>query len=252
MKALFSILFLSIFITSCTNERRELSITLLFDKPIQSTKYPLYFKELTIPFMKNCDKDVDYLLEPINVTRLDISNKDIQTNAWHFKEMGDNTVDFSKLWLEQYFKDSLINPYLTQPSSKEFLFDSWLANSKDSLYILSEESDINEYKGKKVFNNTEDLYKQIQESICTNSSKKVLIVINPTFLKNAIPHKKVLKVIAKKTGKTIQKNISYSDKIEKTESNNEIILPPKKKKWSGENSDPKKGNISQEDIKSEQ
>ena len=183
MKKIFPILFLSILMASCTNERKEVSITLLFDKPIKDTKYPLYFKELSIPFMKTCEKDIDYLLEPINITRLDISNKEIQTNAWHFKEMGDNTVDFSKLWLEQYFKDSLINPYLTQPSAKEFLFDSWLTNSKDSLYILSEESDINEYKGKRVFNNTKELYAKIQESACTNNSGKILVVVNPTFLK---------------------------------------------------------------------
>ena len=186
MKTLFPILFLSMLISSCTPPK-EVSITFLFDKPIKDAKYPLYFKELTVPFERDCqDDEIGYLLKPINISRLDISNKEVETNAWYFKDIGENEVDFGKLWLEQYFKDSLINPYLTQPSAKEFLFDNWLANSKDSLYILSEESDINEYKGKKVFNNTKELYTKIQESACTNTSGKILVVVNPTFLK-ALP-----------------------------------------------------------------
>ena len=183
MKTLFPILFLSMLISSCTPPK-EVSITFLFDKPIKDAKYTIYLKELTVPFERDCqDDEIGYLLKPINISRLDISNKEVETNAWYFKDIGENEVDFGKLWLEQYFKDSLINPYLTQPSAKEFLFDNWLANSKDSLYILSEESDINEYKGKKVFNNTKELYAKIQESACTNTSGKILVVVNPTFLK---------------------------------------------------------------------
>lgn len=215
MKTLFPILFLSILMASCNNDRKEVSITLLFDKPVKDAKYPSYFKDLTVPFMKTCEEDIDYLLEPINVTRLDISSKEIQTNAWHFKEMGDNTVDFSKLWLEQYFKDSLINPYLTQPSAKEFLFDNWLANSKDSLYILSEESDINEYKGKKVFNNTKELYAKIQESACTNTSGKILVVVNPTFLKKRKPDLVIVYPPTKK--RTTSKKKGNSDETESHE-----------------------------------
>ena len=117
MRRIIPFIFLALFAASCNNERKELSVTLVFDKPLTSgTKYPPYFQEIVMPFTSNCK--VDFLLKPINICRLDISNRVVETNAWYFKDMGDNTVEFSKGWLEQYFKDSLVNSYLIQPSTK--------------------------------------------------------------------------------------------------------------------------------------
>jgi hypothetical protein len=244
MKTLYPILFVLILFTSC--KPKEISITLLFDKPIKEAKYPLYFKELTVPFEKDCQSEkVEYLLKPINISRLDISNKEVETNAWYFKDIGDNTVEFSTGWLEHYFKDSLINPYLTQPSAKEFLFDNWLANSKDSLYILSEESDINEYKGKKVFNNTKELYAKIQESACANTSGKILVVVNPTFLKKRKldlvivypPHKK--KGTSKKKHDSDETE-SYEDISTKNSIDKKTVEGMKKGIMNGNDVQPKK------------
>ena len=83
MKKIYPFLFLAVlFASSCTN-RKELSITFVFDKPIEDvTKYPSYFKELTVPFASSCD--CDYLIKPIKICRLDISNKEVETNAWWF------------------------------------------------------------------------------------------------------------------------------------------------------------------------
>jgi len=181
MKKLIPLLCLSLLITSCGNERRELGITFAFDAAITSaTKYPSYFKDITIPFSAACE--VDFLLKPINIQRLDISNKEVETNAWFFKDMEDNTIEFSKFWLEHYFRDSLINNYLTQASVEEVSIDNWISNNRDILYIYSEESDLTEFKGKPVFNNAQELYTKIQESSCGNSSGKVVVLINPSGL----------------------------------------------------------------------
>lgn len=253
MKTIIPFLFLSIVILSCGNEKNEVSITFIFDKPIRNTtNYPSYFKDLTTPFVAQCDKETDFLLKPINISRLDISNKEIETNAWHFKDLGDNTVDFSKLWLEQYFKDSLINPYLTKPSTKEFLFDNWLENSRDSIYILSEESNLSEYKGRKIFTSTEELYEQIKSSACNSKLSQILVVVNPTIynggkVKRINEDKKLVKV--KKTNSIGKVNETKSEGLQ-----SEVPLPSgRKEKWSGENTtrnEALNNTISREDIKS--
>jgi hypothetical protein len=258
MKTIIPFLFLTIFIISCGNEKNEVSITFIFDKPIRNTiNYPSYFKDLTTPFVAQCDKETDFLLKPINISRLDISNKEIETNAWHFKDLGDNTVDFSKLWLEQYFKDSLINPYLTKPSAKEFLFDNWLENSRDSIYILSEESNLSEYRGRKIFTNTEELYEQIQASACNSKLTKILVVVNPTIHNNGKVSITDTKRINEDNPKLVRVKRTNSTEVNKTKSENiqnEVLLPRgRKEKWSGENTtqdEAKNNTISREDIKS--
>lgn len=175
MRNLLSILLVSILLISC-NERKEISITFAYEKPILETKtYPSYFKELTVPFTSDCN--IDVLMKPINITRLDISNKEIQTTAWYFEDIGDNTIEFSKLWLESYFKDSLIDNYLTLPPSKEVNLENWISNIKDSLYIFDEESEVEYFKGKKVFNSSLELHNKIKEIACNKDVSKVTILV---------------------------------------------------------------------------
>jgi hypothetical protein len=167
---------------SCGNDKKDLNITFVFEKPITTElgKYPSYFNEVAIPFTSGCE--LDFLPKPISIIRLDISNKEVKTNAWYFENMGDNTVEFSKLWLEQYFKDSLADKYLTLPATKEPAIDSWFSHVKDSLYIYSEDVEVDSYRGRPVFNNTADLLSRIQASACGNVSGKVFILINPKEL----------------------------------------------------------------------
>ncbi len=179
MKKIIKIVVIAALLASC-NKRKELSITFVFDKPLTTdTKYPFYFQEIVMPFKSNCE--VDYLLKPINISRLDISNKVVEINAWHFKDIGDNTIEFSKVWLEQYFKDSLINSYLTQASAKQVSIDDWIAKNKDSIFIYSEDEESNEYMGRPIFNNAKDLNSKIQETACANISGKIIVLINPSI-----------------------------------------------------------------------
>lgn len=182
MLRLISVGVLIIFLLSCNKKPKELSITFVFDKPLSSSsnKYPQYFLDISTPFSSKCGGD--YLLKPISVCRLDISNKIIETNAWYFKDLGENTVEFSKPWLEQYFRDSLISNYLVQPSLKEADIEKWIANNKDSVYIYSEESDSKNYNGKMVFNNAKELNEKLQEVACSNSSGKIVILVNPQIM----------------------------------------------------------------------
>ena len=179
---------MSLFLSSCGNDRKEISLTFVFDKPINnSAKYPQYFEEISIPFTSECNgKEWDFLMKPINVCRLDISNKEMETNAWHFKDMGDNTVDFSTLWLKQYYKDSLITPYITQSSVKDASIENWLENNKNSVYIFAEDSNIKLFKGKHVFSNTKELNSKIKEIACSNVSGRIVILVNPQMKKEKI------------------------------------------------------------------
>ncbi len=165
-----------VFLLSCSDDRKEISITLVFNQSINGSKYPPYFKDITAPFTSKCN--VDFLLKPISVMRLDISNKTVETNAWYFKDVAENTVDFSKGWLEQYFKDSTINSYLTLPSSKTNSIDDWILNNKDSLLIYSEESNNKSYQGHPVFNNAKELNQKIQEIACLNPLAKIFVLIS--------------------------------------------------------------------------
>lgn len=176
------IVFISLILISCGNERKEYSVTFVFDKPVsnsQEAKYPGYFKEIALPFSTECQ--FDFLPKPINISRLDISNKEVETNAWYFKDMGDNTIEFSKGWLEQYFKDST-NTYLSQLGAKQVNIENWIENNKENLYIYSEEAEVSEFKGIPVYNKTKDLTEKIRSSACKNTSGKVVILINPSIL----------------------------------------------------------------------
>jgi hypothetical protein len=223
MKKIITILLISFFLSSCGNDRKEISLTFVFDKPINnSTKYPEYFEEITTPFTSECSGNTtDVLMKPINVCRLDISNKEVETNAWHFKDMGDNTVDFSTLWLKQYYKDSLITPYITQSSVKDASIESWLNDNKDSVYIFTEDSDIKLFKGKQVFRNTKELNSKIKEIACSNLSGRIVILVNPR-MKKVIPVK-----IAGGTGSGSIKHHGHTD-------DETPPPPPLTSKWTGD------------------
>ena len=82
----------------------------VFDKPFDDpdSKYPDYFRQIANPFEVDCEDNCKGLLpKPIKVARLDINRKEVETNAWFFQDIGENTVDFSKSWLDVYFQDSL-------------------------------------------------------------------------------------------------------------------------------------------------
>lgn len=223
MKKVIPILLMSILLSSCGNDKKEISLTFVFDKPINnSTKYPQYFEEITAPFNSECSGNTtDVLMKPINVCRLDISNKEVETNAWHFKDMGDNTVEFSTLWLNQYYKDSLITPYITQPSIKFASIESWMENNKDSIYIFAEDSNIKIFKGKQVFSNTKELNAKIKESSCGNSLGRIVILVNPNGLKDDRAERTVGKKIFKKVKNAITAKVDYKGE------GSEIVIPSK-------------------------
>ena len=248
MKKIIPTLLMSLFLLSCGNDRKEISTTFVFDKPINnSTKYPQYFEEITTPFTSECSgSSTDILMKPINVCRLDVSNKEVETNAWHFKDMGDNTVEFSTLWLKQYYKDSLITPYITQPSIKDASIENWLENNKDSVYIFAEDSNIKIFKGKQVFSNTKELNAKIKEFSCGNYLDRVIVLVNPNGLKNdekgKITKRIIDKKVAKKSNSVITAKVDYKDKSDK------IAIPPKEE-WSGKDSRPKtSGIITKKDL----
>ncbi len=177
----FSLLFLNLF--SCGNEVTTVELNLVFDKPLIKEKYPTYFKDITAPYNTECDKSI--LLKPINVVRLDIKNSSVETNAWYFENVGENTVEFSKNWLKQYFTDSIVSPYLTLPAKKQInkeKFEHYISSKKDNLYIFSEDSDIDNYKGIPVLHSAKEVNKLLKLNACSNFKEKVFVYINPKEL----------------------------------------------------------------------
>lgn len=95
---LIRILLVTCFLYSCSGKRAEYNLVFVLDGPVstdEKPKYPKYFTELANPFKSECN--LDYLPKPISICRLDISNNDVETNAWYFESFGDNTVEFSKI-----------------------------------------------------------------------------------------------------------------------------------------------------------
>ena len=240
MKKIIPILLMSLFLSSCGDDRKEISLTFVFDKPINnSPKYPQYFEEITTPFNSECSgSTTDVLMKPINVCRLDISNKEVETNAWHFKDMGDNTVEFSTLWLKQYYKDSLITPYITQSSVKVPSIESWLDNNKDSIYVFAEDSNVKFFKGKQVFSNTKELNNKIKEVACKNVSGRIVVLVNPTLKKVII----------------LPPTVSGSSHSKTKNGGSSIVIPPPppnppKEKWSGADAPPQtNGTLNKKEL----
>jgi hypothetical protein len=168
--------------SSCKCDRKELGITFVYDEPINetTTNYPSYFKEIAIPYMVECpEKCIDFLPKPINVSRIDISKREIKTTAWYFESIGDNTIDFSTTWLGQYFNDSLPPPYLLKPKGNKASIESFLKKNQQNSFIYSEESDLKEYLGIKVFNTTNKLVEELKANACQNEVGKFYVLVNP-------------------------------------------------------------------------
>lgn len=182
LSSLFAILIVLLF-TSCGNETKEISITIVLDKPTEDAKYPSSFGEIAIPFTSNCK--FDFLPKPINILRLDISNQEKKTNAWHFENIGENTVDFSKSWLDLYFKDST-NTYLSDASTRKPDVAKWIDKNKDKLYILCETCEAEKYNDIKVYVKQNEIFDAIKERACKEELKEIYVYYNPSILLESV------------------------------------------------------------------
>jgi hypothetical protein len=186
---LITLVLSTIILISCGNDAKPIPITFIFDNALPEGKYPNYFKEITTPFKAElCD--AEYLLKPISVARIDIKKVALETNAWYFEQMGDNTVEFSKNWLTQFYKDSLVAKHLTLPSKRivnDNAIDSYL-NKKDVLTLLfSEESDSETYKDSQVFSSAKEITSEIKDNLCNVKYKEIIVIVNPSVLKSLQP-----------------------------------------------------------------
>lgn len=184
------ILFTLFLLISCGDDAKPIPITFVFDKALSEGNYPDYFKEIIMPFSTNKCEPTDYLLKPINVTRLDIKKASVETNAWYFEKMGDNTIEFSKNWLSQYFKDSLINRHLTLPAKKvvsKKAIDTYLSKENILTFIFSEDSDEEVYNENKIYTNGKEISLAIKEKICEKEYAEIVIIVNPSKLKSSQP-----------------------------------------------------------------
>lgn len=215
MKKIFYYLCLSIItftFFSCGPEVISIPINFVFDKPLDEGKYPDYFKEITTPFSSdNCD--FNYLLKPINVTRLDISKATVETNAWYFEQLGDNTVEFSKIWLSQFFKDSIVDKHLTLPSKRvvsEKTIDSYLKKDNILTLIYSENSDNVTYNEHPIYTNAKEISNQIKENVCKNKYKEIVVLINPSSLSTSrtLPTEVIVKTTTENQNPCNQKTTS--------------------------------------------
>lgn len=183
----FVLLFAVLLLTGCSSNREELSLTFVMDTPITTDKYPSYFKDAVLPF-NNSECETDFLLKPINFVRADIKRTEVESNAWHFENIGDNTVEFSTGWLTQYFNDSLTNPYLKSPQrQKKMKLDSYLKNKENIVIIYAEESELDEYNGVPILHTSSEIRNQIQKTACGNVEKKVVVLVNPMELREINP-----------------------------------------------------------------
>lgn len=180
---LLSLITVSLNLISCGDDPLQIPITFVFDQPLPEGKYPSYFKDITEPFSAECG--TDYLLKPINVARIDIKKAPVETNAWYFEQMGDNTVEFSKNWLTQFYKDSLVVKHLTLPSKrdvKENAIDSYLSKENILTIIYSEESDQELYSEKPIYTSSKEVTNKMREGLCSNTYKEVVVIVNPSKL----------------------------------------------------------------------
>lgn len=190
MKNRILIFLASLIVISCGNdEQREYSVTFVFDKPIAGSdnyKYPKYFNEILTPFSSDCK--IDFFPKPINILRLDISNKSINTNALTAYENSglDQGIESYTDYIGQYFNDST-NAYLYKPGKNIVNIENWIESNNKNLYILSEEITVDEYKGIPIYHATKDLIAKIQSSACKDSLSKLVILVNPTLGNNPPP-----------------------------------------------------------------
>jgi len=180
---LLSLITVTLTLISCGEDALPIPITFVFDQPLPEGKYPSYFKDITEPFSGECG--ANYLLKPINVARIDIKKAPVETNAWYFEQMGDNTVEFSKNWLSQFFKDSLVVEHLTLPSKRkvnENAIDGYLSKDDILTLIYSEESDQDIYNEIPIYTSPKEVTNKIRQGLCNNTYKEVVLIINPSKL----------------------------------------------------------------------
>lgn len=176
---IYFVLLVGFLLVSCGNKKKVIPITFVFEKPVSAQqKYPDYFYGICEPFTNKCQETKrDVLFKPISISRLDISNKEVETNAWYFEDMGENTVDFGKSWLSQYFKDSTIHQYLLEPSARDGSIEQFLSFNKDHTFIFSEDiSEPNLYE-MPVYSKIQPLKKAVAEFICTKNPESLYILI---------------------------------------------------------------------------
>lgn len=174
-------LFITCFCSACT-EPKDVSIVFVFDKPLSNIEsgYPEYFTEIAQPYEVDCeDGKKGVLPKPVKVARLDINKKEVETNAWFFQDVGENTVDFSKSWLDIYFQDSLPPSYLSEPTVSTANVDAFITKNKGNTFIYSELVDAGEYKGAKIFNETTEVLNEIKSKACNSDFTKAYVLINP-------------------------------------------------------------------------
>lgn len=180
---LLSLVTVSLTLISCGEDALPIPITFVFDQPLTEGKYPSYFRDITEPFSAECG--TDYLLKPINVSRIDIKKAPVETNAWYFEQMGDNTVEFSKNWLSQFYKDSLVVKHLILPSKRavnENAIDSYLNKEGVLTLIFSEESDQELYNETPIYTNPKEITSKIRQDLCSNTYKEIVVIVNPAKL----------------------------------------------------------------------
>ncbi len=169
---------------SCGCDTKPIPLTFVFDKPLNEGRYPDYFETITEPFKSEVCKNC-FLLKPINVARIDIKKAPVETNAWYFEQMGDNTVEFSKNWLSQYYKDSLVIKHLTLPlkhTVSENAIDSYLSKEDVLTLIYSEESDKEFYNETPIYTSSKEVTGKIREGLCSSTYKEVVVIVNPSKL----------------------------------------------------------------------
>lgn len=218
------ILIATIILYACGSDAKPLPITFVYDTPQIAGHYPDYFKQIAMPFStEGCEESI--LLKPISITRLDVKRAPIETNAWYFEKMGDNTVAFSKTWLNHYFKDSLMPKHVSIPAKKtvsDKVIDLYL-NKKDVLTLIySEDSDEETYNDQTIFTSAKDVSKKIQESVCGNTYKEVVVLVNPKKLKTVAPLPTVKKAVVHQTSNPCQEK-TISGALELKDAISEIV-----------------------------
>ena len=186
MKKIIYSIFIVFILLSCGNDKKFIELNFIFDHPIKEGKFPAYFKEISKPFTSS-ECNIDFFLKPINVARIDISNKSVELNAWYFEKQVETTIESATNWLGQYFTDSLVPKYLTLPLKRK-IDENSLKNyiekkkKKYEVIILAEDSELDEYDKVPVIHNAKDVNKKIQELSCKLKGDKVFVLINPTQL----------------------------------------------------------------------
>jgi hypothetical protein len=174
---------MAMMMAACSKDLIKVPIEIVLFENVKSpdNQYPIYFKEILEPSQDVCDKKITFGYYPINFKRKDY-NAEFILDYLNNKQGNDKKIKFVSRQLKTYFEMNKLDSILTHRAAiVNGNFDEYVKAHKESndvfYYSLNDEIKMN---GVKVYYSNADLRKSISESVCKDSSQKIVVVIIPS------------------------------------------------------------------------